>query len=156
MSDLIYRLEKKNLAIRASKRQSKVPEIDVGKEAIEHDPYFGTIIIRTNMNDHPKEVYETYKMRVSIEQCFDTLKNTLTQDNSYMHTDESFEAWCFINHIALTLAYLVINTLKEKDLTNRFLLKEVMTFLSKVEKVKIGQEWKNTEYTKKPITFVNS
>jgi transposase len=92
-------------------------------------------------------------MRVAIEQCFDTLKNTLAQDNSYMHTDESFEAWCFINHIALTLAYRVLNTLKEKGLTNRFSLKDVMTYLSKIQKINLGQIWKNAVYTKKTKTI---
>jgi hypothetical protein len=149
MSDFIQNLEKKNLAIRESKRKKIVSEINIGEEAIKKDPYFGTIIIRTNLEDIPQEIYETYKMRVAIEQCFDTLKNTLAQDHSYMQSNESFEAWCFINHIALTLTYRVLNTLKEKNLTARFSFKDIMTYLSKVEKVKIGQEWKIAEFTKK-------
>jgi hypothetical protein len=149
MSDFIKKLEKKNLAIRESKRNKAIPEIDIGKEAIIKDPYFGTIIIRTNLEDTPQEIYETYKMRVEIEQCFDTLKNTLGQDHSYMHTDESFEVWCFVNHIALTLTYRVLNTLKEKNLTARFSFKDIMTYLSKIQKIKIGQEWKTAEFTKK-------
>ncbi|MDR1110135.1 MAG: transposase, partial [Deltaproteobacteria bacterium] len=116
MSDFIKRLEKKNQAIRESKKKEKAPESDIEEEAIKSDPYFGTIIVRTNLDDSPQEIYETYKMRVAIEQCFDTLKNTLSQDHGYMHSDESFEAWCFINHIALTLAYRVLNTLKDKNL----------------------------------------
>jgi transposase len=149
MSDFIKRLEKKNLTIRASKKKVKDSEVDIGKEAIKSDPYFGTIIMRTNLDDSPQEIYETYKMRVAIEQCFDTLKNTLSQDHSYMHTDESFEAWCFINHIALILAYRVLNTLKDKNLTSRFSFKDIMTYLSKIQKIRIGQEWKTAEFTKK-------
>jgi transposase len=149
MSDFITRMEKKNLSIQESKRKAKGSEIDIGKEVIDHDPYFGTIIIRTNMRDNPKEIYEIYKMRVSIEQCFDTLKNTLNQDSSYMHSDESFEAWCFINHIALTIAYRILNTLKAKGLTKRFSLKDIITYLSKIHKIKFGQDWKIAEYTKK-------
>jgi transposase len=49
------------------------------------------------MYDSPQKIYETYKMRSSIEQGFDTLKNFLNQDHSYMRNDESFEGWCFIN-----------------------------------------------------------
>jgi transposase len=147
MSDLIARFEKKNLGIRESKK--KEAEVDIGQEVIAHEPYFGTIIIRTNLADSSDEIYKTYKMRGAIEQCFDTLKNTLEQDHSYMHSDMSFETWCFINHISLTLAYRVLNTLKEKNLTNRFSLKDVMTYLSKIQKVKIGQVWKTAEYTKK-------
>ncbi|MDR1051057.1 MAG: transposase, partial [Deltaproteobacteria bacterium] len=86
MSDFIANLEKKNLAIREMKKKHKSAEFNIGEEAIKSDPYFGTIIIRTNLDDSPQEVYETYKMRVAIEQCFDTLKNTLSQDHSYMHS----------------------------------------------------------------------
>jgi transposase len=45
MSDFINRLEKKNSSIQESKRKAKRHLIDIGKEAIEHDPYFGTTII---------------------------------------------------------------------------------------------------------------
>jgi transposase len=149
MSDFIARLEKKNLGIRENKKKDMEAEVDIGQEVIARDPYFGTIIIRTNLADNADEIYRTYKMRSAIEQCFDTLKNTLEQDHSYMRSDISFETWCFINHIALTLAYRVLNTLKEKNLTDRFSLKDIMTYLSKIQKVKIGQGWKTAEYTKK-------
>jgi transposase len=41
MSDFVKRLEKKNLAIRESKRKEKAPEFDIGEEAIKNDPYLG-------------------------------------------------------------------------------------------------------------------
>jgi transposase len=149
MSDFIGRLEKKNACIGERRRKKGDAEADIGKETTENDPYFGIIVIRTNMTDNAKEIYETYKLRVIIEQCFDTLKNTLAQDHSYMHSDTAFEAWCFINHIALTLAYRVLNSLKEKNLTNRYSLKDIMVYLSKIQKIKIGDTWKTAEFTKK-------
>jgi hypothetical protein len=149
MSDFIARLEKKNLGIDESKKKKVSDKADIGQEAIAGDPYFGTIMIRTNMGDSAKEVYETYKIRAVIEQCFDTLKNTLEQDHSYMQSDTSFEAWCFINHIALTLAYRVLNSLKEKALTDKYSLRDIMVYLSKIQKIKINQKWVMSEYTKK-------
>jgi transposase len=92
MPDFIVHLEKQNLGSRESKKKKKEPEADIGRAAIERDPYFGAIIIRTNMEDSLGEIYATYKMRAAIEQCFDTLKNTLEQDHSYMRSDISFEA----------------------------------------------------------------
>jgi hypothetical protein len=149
MSDFISRLEKKNLAIEECKKKNTEPKADIGQETMNNDPHFGTIAIRTNMSDSVKEIYETYKIRVIIEQCFDTLKNTLEQDHSYMHSDTAFEAWCFINHIALTPAYRVLNALKEKNLTNRYSLKDIMACLSKIQKVKINGNWVTAEFTKK-------
>jgi hypothetical protein len=147
MADLAMRLEKKNDAIEESAKKKWEP-VDMGAKMLEKDPYFGTIILRTNMDCRPREVYETYKMRVLIEQCFDTLKNTLGQDRSYMHNDEAFEAWCFINHLALILAYRVLNTLKAKSVAKKYSMKDAMSYLSKIEKVKIGQKWVFAEYTK--------
>ena len=149
MSDFISRLEKVNQAIRESKNKNNETEADIGLEALKSDPRFGVIIMRTNTKFSPKEVYETYKMREGIEQCFDTLKNTLSQDHSYMHNDTSFEAWCFINHIALILTYRVLNAIKRAGLTNVYSLWDIMAYLSRIQKVKIGPVWKMAEYTDK-------
>lgn len=93
-------------------------------------------------------MYETYKLRAAVEQYFDTLKNTLDQDRSYMHSDEAFEGWCFINHIALTIAYRVLNMLKSADLTSRYSLQDVVAFLSRIMVVKIDGQWWMAEYSK--------
>ena len=147
LSDFITKLEKKNQAIRETIKKTDETESDIGIEALKADPYFGIIIIRTNTGFPAKEVYETYKMRVNIEQCFDTLKNTLSQDHSYMHSDVSFEAWCFINHISLTLAYRVLNAIKIAGLTSTYSLRDIMSYLSRIQKIKIIDDWKTTEYT---------
>ena len=149
MSDFITRLEKKNQSIHESKNKSNEEEIDIGLETLKADPRFGVIIMRTNTEFSPKEVYETYKMREAIEQCFDTLKNTLSQDHSYMHSDASFEAWCFINHIALILAYRILNIIKQAGLTSTYSLRDIMVYLSHIQKIKIGPIWKTAEYTSK-------
>jgi len=159
MTDFIARLEKKNMEIIEAKeniRKVKKADdniVDIGKEVIDSDAYFGTIIIRTNTNISPEEVYKTYKMRVGIEQCFDTLKNTLRQDHSYMHSNDAFETWCFINHLALTVSYRVLNIIKKAGLTNRYSLKDAMAFLSRIEKIKIGDSWHTTEHTKQAQKF---
>jgi len=149
MSDFITRLEKKNQSIRESTNKSKESEADIGLETLNADPRFGIIIMRTNTEFPPEEVYETYKMREAIEQCFDTLKNTLSQDHSYMHSDASFEAWCFINHIALVLAYRILNAIKKAGLTSNYSLRDIMVYLSRIQKIKVGPIWKTAEFTTK-------
>ena len=149
MADFIARLEKKNQSIRESKNKDKENEVDIGAETLSADPRFGVIIMRANTEFSPKEVYETYKMREAIEQCFDTLKNTLSQDHSYMHSDTSFEAWCFINHIALVLAYRILNAIKQAGLTSIYSLRDIMVYLSRIQKIRIGPLWKTAEYTSK-------
>jgi transposase len=66
MADFIARLEKQNLV--ALKRGEKC--VDVGQLVFEADAFFGVIVLRTNIVGSPQEVYETYKLRVGIEQYF--------------------------------------------------------------------------------------
>ena len=159
MRDFITRLEKKNAEIYEAKEKTRKTKkadaelFDIGKEVIDADTYFGTIIIRTNCDDSAEEVYKTYKLRVGIEQCFDTLKNTLQQDHSYMHTNDAFETWCFINHLALTVSYRVLNTIKMNGLTGQYSLKDAIAYLSRIEKLKIGEVWLTTEHTKQAKLF---
>jgi hypothetical protein len=89
------------------------------------------------------------KSRTEIEVVFDTFKNTLHADRSYMGDDFSLEGWMFVNFIALLLYYKVYALLMSKDLLNNCSPKDVILHLSRVYKVKIGDEWMLSEVPKK-------
>ena len=58
---------------------------------------------------------------------FDTLKNTLEYDKSFMHKDSTLESWVFINHITLILTqrvYLLLQSNK-KNITLSNLYKKL-------------------------------
>ena len=77
---------------------------------------FGIFVMKTNILDISlTKIYEYYKSRFEIEYMFDTVKNTLGFDKSYMHTDKSIESWAFINHISIMLTQKIYDYLKEKD-----------------------------------------
>lgn len=77
---------------------------------------FGIYIIKTNINDLNLEtIYKYYKSRFEIEYMFDTIKNTLGFDKTYMHSDKSIESWAFINHISIILTQRVYDLLRKKD-----------------------------------------
>jgi len=144
LADFLLRLEKKNQVAQALGESV----VDVGVAAVEADPYFGVIVLRSNMVGSAFDVYEAYKLRVGIEQYFDTLKNTLVQDRSYMHSDVGFEGWCFVNHVALCIAYRVLNALKGAKLSSKYSLQDVVAFLSRIMVVEVGGVWRMAEYTK--------
>jgi transposase len=84
------------------------------KEAIKR---FGIYVIKTNIkNLSLKSIYEYYKSRYEIEYMFDTLKNTLECDKTYMHSDVSLESWAFINHITISIIYKLYELLRTNDL----------------------------------------
>lgn len=77
---------------------------------------FGIYVIKTNINEFNLEtIYKYYKSRFEIEYMFDTMKNTLGFDKTYMHSDESIESWAFINHISILLTQRVYDLLRKED-----------------------------------------
>ena len=77
---------------------------------------FGIYALKTNIEELSlKNIYEYYKSRFEVEFMFDTIKNTLGFDKSYMHSDNSIEAWAFINHISIMITQKIYDYLKEKD-----------------------------------------
>ena len=75
----------------------------------------GTISV---VNDHyvsGEIVYDVLKSRVDIEQPYDTFKNTIYGDRTYMRDDNQLNGWVFVNFIALILYYRIYNLLIEHD-----------------------------------------
>jgi transposase len=135
--------EEKDCLIRAKDDKDKLNEF------YENEKKFGTITIITGTNLSAQEIFELLKSRTEIEVVFDTFKNTLHADRSYMGDDFSLEGWMFVNFIALLLYYKVYALLMSKDLLNNCSPKDVILHLSRVYKVKIGDEWMLSEVPKK-------
>lgn len=116
---------------------------------------FGTLLMSTNLSKaSAQNIYEQYKTRMEVETMFDTLKNTLQSDTSYMHSKESFEAWMFINHIALLLYYRLYAQLKEAKLLKTYSPKDVLLRLSRIQKIHIKNSWETSEINSKTIKLV--
>ena len=110
---------------------------------------FGSILLRTNTNKSPEDVYLTYKKRMQIEKSFDMLKNLLEQDHSYMHSDVSFVGWAFINHISLMLCYRLFDSLREADVLKKYSIKDAIYYLNDIRTIRINGHWRFAEATKK-------
>lgn len=120
---------------------------------------FGTMSVVTNLKSDTKDnngapqdlpaqkIYERYKSRMEVETVFDMYKNLLQADKSYMQSDEAFEAWVFINHVATILYYKVFNLIKSKDKLSCLSPKDLLMRLSRVQKLKMGGEWVTSEIT---------
>ena len=64
---------------------------------------------------------------------FDTLKNTLGYDKSYMRLDETIESWSFINHISILLTQRIYDMISNKDLKTP--IHEIYRKLRQVRKI---------------------
>ena len=110
---------------------------------------FGTMSMIYNLQDNEseesspisaQEIYEKYKSRTEVETVFDAYKNLLQAGRSYMQTDASFEVWMFINHLTTKFYYKLMHIIKTKGK-----LEDLLMRLSRVCKLRIGQEWFRTE-----------
>jgi hypothetical protein len=88
---------------------------------------------------------------MEIETLFDSYKNLLEADSSYMHSDSAFEAWAFLNHLATMLYYKIFILLKEKKKLNNMSSKDLLLKLSRIFKVKIKNQWHTAEINSKSI-----
>lgn len=119
---------------------------DVGFQ--EKLPYFGTFSVLTNMGSEIAEkIYNTYKLRSSIEIAFDTLKNVLEADRTYMRDEATLEGWMFINFIALQWYYLIYQVMSKHDLLAKYSPNDLLMHLVNIRKVKIGPDWQLAEIT---------
>jgi len=114
----------------------------------EKENSFGTITIITNTGYPAEEIYSYLKSRLHIEAAFDTFKNTLEADKTYMRTDQHLEGWCFINFISLYLYYSIYGILVSNKLIKKFSPKDVILHFSKVHKIKLNGKEIVTENTK--------
>ena len=111
---------------------------------------FGTLSMITNDgSNEAEEIYKKYKARMEVETLFDTYKNLLHADRTYMQSDNALEAWTLINHIATMIYYKTFNLIRDKNLSAKLTPEDLLTRLAHVTKVKIRDEWYLSEVNAK-------
>ena len=78
----------------------------------------------------------------------DNFINKLEADRSYMQTKDAEEGWMFMNFIALQWYYNLLNAIDASSLKATSSVSTSLTFLSKVEKGKIANDWLTMDMTK--------
>ena len=145
-------------SLKAKEKSDFLQRIERGKATTQQfkakQHAMGTITVATTHNAPPKEIYELLKCRNEVETVINTFKNTLHADRTYMRSDHHLRGWMMINFIALLLHYKTLNLLREKKLLNTHSPKNLLTHLSHIHKLKIGNQWKLAEIPKKTKTIL--
>ncbi|MGC8582071.1 MAG: hypothetical protein ACP5MW_07025, partial [Thermoplasmata archaeon] len=114
--------------------EMRIKDTDEAKEELDkfykNQYRIGTIGVITNIEDSAVKVYEMLKSRVNIEQLYDTFKNTLHGDRTYMRGDYEIEGWMMINFVSMVIYYRIYNILVEKDLLKEYSPSELLVCLS--------------------------
>lgn len=169
-ADLLGRHERANTAIGA-KREQELARRQKGKGRLTEEeletlvPHefsdeigtrleMGTISIRTNRNElDSQHVYAIYKQRQAIEQFFKTFDCTLEFNASYMRSTCSLEAWLFLNHLSMTMAVQVLESIASIGRTKNLSLDDFIQGLRKIQAAKVDGTWYPAKVTKKVDTM---
>ena len=94
-------------------------------------------------------VFESYKQRDEIEVMFDSYKNYLDADVSYMQNRYVMEGWLFVNFIAMMAYYKLYVRLRQAKRLSNFSPKDIIEQAKAIWKTKIRGEWNIAEMTEK-------
>jgi hypothetical protein len=95
-------------------------------------------------------IYEAYKQRNEIEVMFDSYKNYLDADVSYMQNRYVLEGWLFANFIAMIAYYKLYVRLRQANLLSKNSPKDIIELSKAICKSKIRGCWNTCEITQKP------
>ena len=102
-------------------------------------------------------VYEAYKQRGEIEtmlalreaHVFDSYKNFLNADVSYMQNRYVLEGWLLANFIAMIAYYKLYVRLQQAEILSKYSTKDIIEQSKAIHKMKIRGAWHRTEITEK-------
>ncbi len=114
----------------------------------------GTIAVITRSSFNARRTFELLKERIDIEQVFDTFKNTLHADRSYMRDDVHLQGWMLANFIALLIHYRVYELLRSSEALDDYSPRDVVLHLSRVYKLRVGERWLLSEIPKQTRTLM--
>ncbi len=111
---------------------------------------FGSFVIKTNItNESSEEIYKYYKMREDVEQLFDLYKCSQDNETSGMHSEETLEAWLFLNHISMLMCYRIYNLLKNNGSLKKYSTVDILSeYLINIRVSNIGNGWRLEPLTK--------
>ena len=109
----------------------------------------GVFAFVSNLGENAKEVYLDYKERWDIENCFDYMKNSVSKKPLYAHDNETIDAQCFINHVALLYFYRLIRAIDRAGMKDEYSPEEIIKRVNNIYKISehIGHK-QLTEMTK--------
>jgi hypothetical protein len=115
------------------------------KELDESLQMAGNILLVSNIDDLPENVYRLYKKRDAVEKLFDTYKAVLRADRTYLQDDESVFGHVFVSFLSLYAYTGIEQRLWEADLTARLSPLDAIELFRKVFMVEQGNQSYLTE-----------
>ncbi len=113
----------------------------------------GLVLFLTTVDISEQEVYEFYKSRDMVEEHFDTFKNDLQADKTYLRSNEAPFGHIFTSFLSLFVYKKIVNRLNRANLIAHYSPHDVLTRFSGIYKCKVGGRDELTEIPKKVHTL---
>ncbi|MEW5936909.1 MAG: transposase [Candidatus Thermoplasmatota archaeon] len=102
----------------------------------------GTLSVLTDAGLSAADAYALVKERREVEYAYDALQNELRGDVTWMRSKEGMVAYHFILFLSLHLYSQVLDHLKRRKMLLTYSVRDVLTYLSKVDVVEVnGKEY---------------
>ncbi len=95
--------------------------IDDSPYTLDGDPSkAGNLILVTNLNEDPKELYTMFKMRCSVEECYDSAKTVMNADSTYLRDNLSIMGFNLVTFLALRMYMAMELWIAGREMTAKY------------------------------------
>lgn len=109
----------------------------------------GKILIVSDLDAKPQDIFLMYKQRGAVEKAFDTYKNLLHADRMYLQSDYAVFGHLFVSFLSLYGYCKLQLMLRNAGILDKFSPMDLLEEFSKVYMVKIGEKEVMSEVPKK-------
>ena len=109
----------------------------------------GKILLVSNVDLAPEDVFLMYKKRDTVEKHYDTYKSILEADKLYLQDNESLFGHLFISFLSLYGYVKIQNCIRKADLTSKYSPRDLIEQFRKVYVIDLDGQMILTEVPKK-------
>jgi len=100
----------------------------------------GYVIILSSRSMKGEEIILLYRNKDCVEKCFDNMKNELSTNRLRVHSKEGMDGRLFVSFITLILYSWINKTMREKNLSKKYTIEEVMYEIKKLKIIELANE----------------
>ena len=86
----------------------------------------GNLILVTNLNEDPRQLYTMFKMRCSVEECNDSAKNVMSADSTYLRDNLSIMGFNLVTFISLRMYMTMETWIADRGMTSRYTPQDIL------------------------------
>jgi transposase len=149
-------LEERELLMRQEEAQKTGKGI-TGEDLVKEMKDLGTLTLVYSLKEDktPEEIYAIYKQRNEVEVMFDSYKNFLEGDRTYMQNRYVMDGWLLANFIAMIAYYKLHDRLREEGFLRKISPRDVLEWSKGIYQHRFGEEttWHISEIPMKRRQF---